>query len=164
MRRPRPGECACLLSESTQWVAFILVPSLTRKHKPNTHTPLCTHTHTHSGIFLQATPQTPTNWKTLNRYIYIYLFIHWQVILTSLINSESINSLQFKICFYLDNEKSDTTTHVTSCRDTWGMKISPQTELTVLKKKKKCIKENNQQFIQVFVLRSSKDIGVTLKE
>lgn len=32
------------------------------------------------------------------------------------------------------------------------------------KKKKKCIKENNQQFIQVFVLRSSKDIGVTLKE
>lgn len=44
------------------------------------------------------------------------------------------------------------------------MKISPQTELTVLKKKKKCIKENNQQFIQVFVLRSSKDIGVTLKE
>lgn len=32
------------------------------------------------------------------------------------------------------------------------------------KKKKKCIKENNQQFIQVFVLRSSKDICVTLKE
>lgn len=143
MRRPRPGECACLLSESTQWVAFILVPSLTRKHKPNTHTPLCTHTHTHivgsSSKRLHKLP--PTEKHSIVIYIYIYLFIHWQVILTYLINSESINSLQFKICFYLDNEKSDTTTHVTSCRDTWGMKISPQTELSWKKEKKNVLKK-----------------------
>ena len=96
----------------------------------HTHTPLYTHT---------------TNWKALNRYIFIYWLIDWcfylRVILTCLINSETINSLQFKICFYLDNEKSDTTTHVTSCRDTWGMKISPKTEQSLKKKKKTVLKE-----------------------
>ena len=32
------------------------------------------------------------------------------------------------------------------------------------KKKKNCLKGNNQQFIQVFLLRSYQDIRVTLKE